>query len=158
MHRSRPLAACLTALLALPFLALAAHHEKDETYAETKEAKEKKGPSAYIAAPQHGETVPTTFTVKFGLEGFGVAPAGVDFEKTGHHHLLVDLKELPALDKPLPTTDHILHFGGGQTQTTLTLPPGKRTLQLLLGDYLHIPHDPPIKSKKIVVYVVEDAK
>jgi len=157
MNRSRPLIACLAAALALPFT-LADHHEKGEAYAEKKEAKEMKGPRAYIISPQHGETVPATFAVKFGLEGFGVAPAGVDFEKTGHHHLLIDLKELPDLDKPLPTTDHIRHFGGGQTQTTLTLPPGKRTLQLLLGDYLHIPHDPPIKSKKIVVYVTEEGQ
>ncbi len=107
----------------------------------------------YIIAPQNGETVPQTFTVKFGLSGMGVAPAGVDREGTGHHHLLIDLETLPDLDKPLPANDQILHFGGGQTETELTLPPGRHTLQLLMGNYMHVPHDQPVLSEKITIIV-----
>jgi len=108
---------------------------------------------AYIISPQNGETVPQTFTVRFGLSGMGVAPAGVEREGTGHHHLLIDLKELPDLDKPLPANDHIRHFGGGQTETELTLPPGTHTLQLLMGNYMHVPHDQPVMSEKITITV-----
>ena len=109
--------------------------------------------SAAILEPANRSKVAQTFTVKFGLSGMGVAPAGVDVENTGHHHLLVDLDELPELDQPLPKSDRILHFGKGQTETQLTLPPGKHTLQLVLGNYLHIPHDNPVISKKIMVNV-----
>jgi hypothetical protein len=89
----------------------------------------------------------------FGLKGMGIAPAGVAFENTGHHHLLIDT-EVPAdLSQPLPATDNIKHFGKGQTETELTLTPGKHTLQLLLGDNLHVPHDPAVKSQKITITV-----
>ena len=107
----------------------------------------------YIIAPQNGETVSQTFTVKFGLSGMGVAPAGVERAVTGHHHLLIDLEALPDLDKPLPANDQILHFGGGQTETELTLPPGRHTLQLLMGNYMHVPHDQPVLSEKITIIV-----
>jgi len=87
--------------------------------------------------------------------GMGVAPAGIDQLNTGHHHLLIDTSEIPALDMPLPATDTIVHFGKGQTETTVTLVPGEHTLQLVLGDYLHRPHDPPLISEPITVTVVE---
>lgn len=107
----------------------------------------------YLITPSDGETVPATFSVKFGLTGLGVAPAGVDVDNTGHHHLLVDTLELPSLSDPLPSTDRILHFGGGQTETTLTLSPGKHQLQLVFGNYLHIPYDEALISEPITVTV-----
>jgi len=109
------------------------------------------GAMAYIISPEDGAVVGETFTVKFGLKGMGVAPAGIDKAKTGHHHLLVDVKELPDLNKPLGKD--VKHFGGGQTEVELTLPKGKHTLQLILGDKLHIPHKPPVVSKKITIEV-----
>jgi len=114
------------------------------------------GAQAYIVSPAHGQTVSQTFTVQFGLEGMGVAPAGVERSKTGHHHLLIDVEELPPMDKPLPASENIVHFGGGQTQTTLRLEPGKHTLQLLLGDHMHTPHYPSVKSQKITITVRPD--
>ena len=111
------------------------------------------GAKVYIISPAHGETVGKTFTVKFGLQGMGIAPAGIKFDNTGHHHLLVDVDEMPDLNKPLPATEHVLHYGKGQTETTLTLEPGSHTLQLVLGDYLHLPHDKPVISRKIRVTV-----
>jgi hypothetical protein len=108
---------------------------------------------AYIISPQHGESVPTTFTVKFGLRGMGVAPAGQNIEGTGHHHLLINVDQLPDLTRPLPTTDQVRHYGLGETETVLTLPPGEHTLQLVLGDFAHIPHRNPVISKKITIYV-----
>lgn len=112
------------------------------------------GAKAYIISPKNGETVPQKFDVKFGLIGMGVAPAGVNKEKTGHHHLLIDTDiQTIDLSKPLPATNKIKHFGGGQTETTLQLPPGKHTLQLLLGNYVHIPHDQAVVSKVITIIV-----
>lgn len=107
----------------------------------------------YIISPKDGQTVPENFTVRFGLSGMGIAPAGIDQEGTGHHHLLIDVNELPSLTDPLPATAQIKHFGGGQTETMLSLPPGEHTLQLLLGNYTHVPHDNPVLSKKIEVTV-----
>ena len=109
--------------------------------------------TVYIIAPQDGDTVPETFTVKFGLSEMGVAPAGVERENTGHHHLLIDVAESPDLTTSLPANENIRHFGGGQTETQLTLPPGEHTLQLVLGNYAHIPHDKPVISKKIKIFV-----
>ena len=110
------------------------------------------GARVYIVSPDNGAYVPTTFTVRFGLEKMGVAPAGVDKPNSGHHHLLID-SELPPLDKPIPNDENHLHFGAGQTEATVTLPRGRHTLQLLLGDAGHVPHDPPVYSKVVVVYV-----
>jgi hypothetical protein len=112
------------------------------------------GAEVYFIAPQNGAKIHGPVTVRFGLKGMGVAPAGVKFDNTGHHHLLVDtdLSELK-LDAPLPVTDKILHFGKGQTETTLTLPPGKHTLELLYADYQHVPFDPALHSKKITITV-----
>jgi len=109
---------------------------------------------AYIISPADGETVTSPVTVRFGLNNIGVAPAGVDKGQTGHHHLLINTG-LPSLDKPIPSDDQHRHFGGGQTQTTLDLEPGTYTLQLLLGDQNHIPHDPPVKSEPITITVTE---
>jgi hypothetical protein len=83
----------------------------------------------------------------------GVAPAGTDRPATGHHHLLIDADSLPPLDKPLPNDGNHRHFGGGQTETVVDLPPGRHTLQLILGDKDHIPHDPPLVSERIVITV-----
>lgn len=106
----------------------------------------------YIIAPADGATVTSPVTVRFGLKGMGVAPAGIAFEGTGHHHLIIDA-DLPPLDAPIPADAHHVHFGKGQTETTIELKPGKHTLQLLLGDQLHVPHDPAVVSKKITVTV-----
>jgi hypothetical protein len=107
----------------------------------------------YFIEPLDAACVSKTFTVKFGLSGMGVAPAGTDREHTGHHHILIDLETLPDMTAPLPANDNIKHFGGGQTETTLTLEPGEHTLQLLLGNHLHIPHDNPVMSEKITITV-----
>lgn len=112
----------------------------------------------YIISPANGARVTSPFVVRFGLAGMGVAPSGVDAEGTGHHHLLIDTDELPAKGQPIPADEHHLHFGKGQTQTTLTLPPGQHTLQLLLGDHRHIPHDPPVISDRITVTVTEEQR
>lgn len=111
------------------------------------------GAEVYFIQPQDGATVRSPFKVVMGLRGMGVAPAGVDLPETGHHHLLVDLDKLPAEDMPISTDDHHRHFGKGQTETSLTLPPGKHTLQLLLADRNHIPHRPPVFSQKITIEV-----
>lgn len=111
------------------------------------------GASVYIVSPQNGATVPPTFKVVFGLNGMGVAPAGVQAANTGHHHLLVDGQSLPDFSLPLGT--QVTHFGGGQTETTLTLSPGEHTLQLILGDHLHIPHEPPVVSEIIRITVTQ---
>ena len=106
----------------------------------------------YIGWPNNGETVKSPFKVWFGMRNYGVAPAGVTKEGTGHHHLLVDT-DLKKLDEPIPNDKQHLHFGKGQTETVLDLPPGKHTLQLVLGDADHVPHNPPIMSKKITITV-----
>lgn len=112
------------------------------------------GAEVYIITPSNNATVHGPITVRFGLKGMGIAPAGVKFDNTGHHHLLVDtdVSELK-LDAPMPATDKILHFGKGQTETSLTLAPGKHTLQLVFADYLHQSFDPPLLSKKITITV-----
>lgn len=107
----------------------------------------------YFESPADGATITGPVTVRFGLKGMGVAPAGIRFDNTGHHHLLIDTAVPADLGKPLPATDRIVHFGKGQTETTIMLPPGKHTLQLVLGDALHIPHEPPVISKKITITV-----
>jgi len=109
--------------------------------------------SVYIIAPQDGATVKSPVRVQFGLESMGVAPAGVAKENTGHHHLLIDVEELPPLELPLPKDEQHLHFGGGQTEVMLELEPGEHTLQLILGDANHFPHVPPVMSEKITVTV-----
>jgi len=110
------------------------------------------GAEEYFITPEDGQTVTSPVTIKFGLKNMGIAPAGVNNENTGHHHLLIDT-ELPPLDKPIPADDQHVHFGKGQTETSLKLPPGKHTLQLLLGDHTHTPHNPPVMSKPITITV-----
>ena len=131
---SRRCITTLIVLLSLPSLVLAAD------------------PIAYIVQPAHGEVVSSPVKVIFGLSGMGVAPAGVQLAKTGHHHLLIDA-ELPNLTLPIPSNDNYRHFGGGQTEVTIELAPGQHTLQLLMGNYIHIPHNPPVVSKKITITV-----
>lgn len=108
--------------------------------------------AVYIIAPADGEIVSSPVRVLFGLTNMGVAPAGVARESTGHHHLLVDT-DLPDLNLPIPADENHVHFGKGQTETAIELEPGEHTLQLLLGDALHIPHRPPVVSKKIKIIV-----
>jgi len=112
------------------------------------------GAEVYFITPHNGATLHSPLTVRFGLKGLGVAPAGIKFDNTGHHHLLVDtdIGELK-LDAPMPASDKILHFGKGQTETELTLAPGKHTLQLVFADYLHTSFDPPLHSQKITITV-----
>jgi hypothetical protein len=114
------------------------------------------GAEAYIISPKDGAKVKNPVVVQFGLKGMGIAPAGVKLENTGHHHLLIDTDLPQNLDTPLPTVpDKVVHFGKGQTETTLTLAPGKHTLQLVLGDENHIPHNPIVASKKITITVAK---
>jgi hypothetical protein len=113
------------------------------------------GAEVYIISPQDGAKVKNPFTVQFGLRGMGVAPAGVKFDNTGHHHLLIDTEAPADMSAPLPATANIVHFGKGQTETQLTLSPGRHTLQLLFADLNHIPHQPPVISKKITITVTE---
>jgi hypothetical protein len=107
---------------------------------------------AYIGWPNDGEVVTGRFKVWLGLRNFGVAPSGVDKPNTGHHHLLIDVG-MPPLDEPIPNDRNHVHLGAGQTETYLELPPGRHTLQLLMGDADHVPHDPPVTSKKITITV-----
>lgn len=106
----------------------------------------------YLITPMEGETVESPLTVRFGLSNMGVAPAGVYKGGTGHHHLIVDA-ELPPANLPVPATANYQHFGMGQTEVVIELAPGRHTLQLLLGDHLHIPHDPPLASERISIFV-----
>lgn len=121
--------------------------------AQIPKTKSVEGTTVYFIAPKNGDTVGPTFTVQFGLKGMGIAPATIQFANTGHHHLLVDLAQPPDMNVPLPITDNVRHFGGGQTEAEIKLPPGKHTLQLLLGDFMHIPHDKPVLSEKITITV-----
>lgn len=111
------------------------------------------GTELYFISPRDGETVHNPVTVRFGLRGMGVAPAGVAQANTGHHHLLIDVRELPAPGQPVPADEQHRHFGGGQTETTLELAPGVHTLQLLLADQAHVPHQPPVVSQRITIQV-----
>ena len=138
----KPIVFAAAALIALP--AIADEH-RTEAPADAR---------AHIVSPEDGATVSNPVTIVFGLEGMGVAPAGTDAANTGHHHLLINTEASEIdMDGNLPATDQIVHFGGGQTQTTMDLPAGTHTLQLLLGDMNHIPHDPPVMSEQITVTV-----
>lgn len=139
------LATCLVSLAAvLPVAALA---QMEATLAP-------EGAEVYFISPEDGTTVSGPVTVRMGLAGMGVAPAGTRVDNTGHHHLLIDtpLDEVD-LSAPLPATDETRHFGGGQTQTTLELPPGEHTLQLLLLDYRHLSFEPTVASEPVTVHV-----
>ena len=111
------------------------------------------GAEVYFISPLNGAHVKGKMTVRFGLRGMGVAPAGVAAPDSGHHHLLVNADPMPDLTKPLPVSDMVRHFGKGQTETELELAPGVYKLQLLLGDSLHVPHSPPVMSGTITVTI-----
>lgn len=124
-----------------------------------------KDAKVFIVSPADGATVDKTFTVKFGIEGMALKPAGDQTPHSGHHHLLVDVDKAPVADQSLPTSlmpegnqplpagPQVLHFGKAQTEATITLTPGKHTLQLVLGDQYHVPFKPSVESKKITVNV-----
>lgn len=107
----------------------------------------------YFISPVDGEQTCGELNVRFGLQGMGVTAAGYDVPDTGHHHLLIDVEELPDLRLPLPKSEHVRHFGGGQTEAVIQLSPGTHTLQLVLGNHLHVPHEPPVLSRKITIEV-----
>lgn len=141
---------------ALMILVLAAGTTADVP-ADTHRTPSAPGATIGFANLSDGDVVPPGFTARFTVSGMGVAPAGSDIENTGHFHLLIDLDELPPMDQPLPATDHIIHYGKGQTEATLDLPEGEHRLQLLLADYAHVPHDPPVLSPAITVRIAGDA-
>ena len=145
MNRRSILAACALAAFAATPLAPTFAGEGGTTPAP-------EGAAVYFITPTEGETLASPVTVRFGLTGLGVAPAGVEQENTGHHHLIVDA-ELPAFDAPIPADENYIHFGGGQTETTIELPPGEHTLQLIMGDWSHVPHNPPLYSERITITV-----
>ena len=113
------------------------------------------GAKVYFIGLKDGQTVSSPVTIRFGLSGMGVAPAGVDDKpKTGHHHLIINESiEGEELNEPIPADDQHVHFGGGQTETTIELPAGTHTLQLVLADWSHIPHNPPVMSERITITV-----
>jgi hypothetical protein len=111
-----------------------------------------KGAEVYFHYPLDDIRVPERFTVRIGLRGMGVAPAGIAKANTGHHHLLIDVDKVD-LNQPIPSDYNHIHLGNGQTEVVLTLKPGTHTLQLLLADHAHVPHVPPVMSKKITIYV-----
>lgn len=137
-------------ILAAP---LAAHAQTAAPAASMERTPSPPGAEVYIISPKDGARVTSPVLVQFGLKGMGVAPAGVKAENTGHHHLLIDTEAPANMGVPLPATDNVRHFGKGQTETSLTLTPGKHTLQLLFADQNHIPHEPPLLSKKITITV-----
>ena len=110
------------------------------------------GAQVYFITPADGAVLSNPLRVVFGLKGMGVAPAGTEKANTGHHHLLVNIESID-MNQPIAKDEQHRHFGGGQTETSIELPPGQHTLQLLLADHLHIPHQPPVMSKKITVTV-----
>ena len=134
-------------LLAVP-IASAGHHEENGMPRSHRPEEAR----VYFITPTDGQKTASPVVVRFGLAGMGVAPAGVEKKHTGHHHLVIDA-DLPPANLPVPKSDHFRHFGGGQTEVTLDLEPGTHTLQLMLGDHLHIPHDPPIVSERITITV-----
>jgi hypothetical protein len=145
-------------LAGVPFAAVRAQTNPPPNPSSQPDSEFKRTPApaeayCYIGWPNNGEVIHSThFKVWFGVRYFGVAPAGTNKPNTGHHHLLIDT-DLPPIDQPIPNDKNHLHFGLGQTEAYIDLPPGTHTLQLLMGDGDHIPHDPPVMSKKITIYV-----
>ncbi|MEM9028127.1 MAG: DUF4399 domain-containing protein [Pseudomonadota bacterium] len=142
-----------TLLIALTLLLL-------PTIAQAGESKAPANAKVYFINLKDGDTVSSPFKVQFGLSGMGIAPAGTEAENTGHHHILINRPPLgkgpdgaEELTNPLPADDNHKHFGMGQTEATLTLAPGKHTLQLVLGDWSHVPHDKPVVSEVITITV-----
>jgi hypothetical protein len=114
-----------------------------------------KGAYLYIIWPQDGARIRGAFWIRFGLRNMGITHAGDDYPNSGHHHLLIDVNEPLDLNAPIPQDRNHLHFGAGQTEARLQLPPGKHTLQLVLGDAKHYPFKPPLVSKKITITVLK---
>ena len=110
-------------------------------------------PEVYFIEPKNGDVVSNTFTVKFGLSNFGIAPAGYNIPMTGHHHLLINVDLPEDLSQPIAADKNHIHFGLGQTEAEITLDKGAYRLRLLMGNYLHIPHDDPLFSEEIVIIV-----
>jgi hypothetical protein len=141
MNRFLP-AAALALLLAAPAMAQLARTPAPA------------GAEVYFIAPADGATVTGPVTIRFGLRGMGVAPAGVAHDRTGHHHLLINVDPASVdMAAAIPADDQHRHFGGGQTEATITLPPGTHRLWLLVGDHNHIPHEPPVRSHVITITV-----
>ncbi len=147
---------CLTFLLPFSFAALICAAEKNSALPRQPSPA---GAEVYIASLDDGAVVGKKVNVVFGLRGMGICPAGIvgkdgnPIPNTGHHHLLIDACSLPPMDSPLVASDSLKHFGLGQTETTLELAPGKHTLQLIFADFAHIPHNPPVVSKKVTTTV-----
>jgi hypothetical protein len=120
--------------------------------AELPRSRAPEGVVLYIIAPKDGDKIASPVIVRFGLKGMGIAPAGIALANTGHHHLLIDAPA-PPFDRPIPADERHVHFGKGQTETLVTLAPGHHRLQLLLGDHLHVPHEPPVLSAPITITV-----
>jgi uncharacterized protein DUF4399 len=113
------------------------------------------GAKLYVVSPANGATVKSPVTIVFGLAGMGIAPAGMQFENAGHHHLLIDADMPKEAGMPLPATDNIRHFGKGQTEASIELKPGRHTLQLVLGDHMHVPFNPVVASPQITITVTQ---
>ena len=142
--------AVLTGLVSSAFMSLAAL----VALAQVTRSPSAEDAEVYFINVQDGDVVSSPLLVQFGLKNMGVAPAGFDAQNTGHHHLLINEDETAIdYDAPLPATQTLVHFGGGQTETTIELEPGEHTLQLLLGNASHIPHDEVVISQKITVTV-----
>jgi hypothetical protein len=110
------------------------------------------GASVFFITPADGATVANPISIEFGIAGMDVVKAGNNLPNSGHHHLLIDT-DLPNLGLPVPADERHVHFGDGSTRTQISLPPGEHKLQMLLGDYLHIPHNPPLTSAQITITV-----
>lgn len=137
--------ASVVAVLAMPIVASADDAKIPRTPAP-------EGARVYIIQPTDGAILQNPVVVRFGLSGMGVAPAGIDYPNTGHHHLIIDAP-LPDFDGPLPADENHIHFGKGQTEVSLDLTPGVHTLQLVVGDRNHVPHIPPIASAQVTITV-----
>ena len=111
-------------------------------------------PKVYFINLEDGDRVESPFLIQFGLSGMGIAPAGTDRANTGHHHLLINVNEID-LSKPIPSSSSHIHFGGGQTESLIDLMPGDYSMQLVLGDMTHTPHNPPIISQRINITVID---
>lgn len=140
----------LAALSAAAALLAAAHSALAQSGSGRQPAP--KGAEVYFHYPLDGLRVPERFTVRMGLKEMGLAPAGTEWPNTGHHHLLINTEPGPP-DQPIPADYNNIHLGNGQSEVVVTLPKGRHTLQLLLGDHNHVPHDPPVMSRKITIYV-----
>ena len=111
-------------------------------------------PKVYFINLEDGDRVESPFLIQFGLSGMGIAPAGTDRSNTGHHHLLINVDDID-LSKPIPSSSNHIHFGGGQTESFVDLMPGDYSMQLVLGDMTHTPHNPPIISQRINITVID---